>query len=57
MFWRRNDTVTEHYQRVKEALKSLSKESTRRKKNACSKFLAAVKPETWFPGGGNCTFP
>ena len=57
MFWRRNDTITEHYGRVKEALKRLSKESIRKKKNACSKFLGSAKPETWFPNGGNCTFP
>ena len=56
MFWRRNDTITEHYGRVKEALKSLSKESVRKKKNVCSKFLGAANPETWFPGGDKCTF-
>lgn len=57
MFWRRNDTIKEHYHRVKKALKSLSKESIQNKKNACSKFLTAAKPETWFPGGDKCIFP
>ena len=57
MFWRRNDTITEHYGRVKKALESLSKDSIRKKKKACSKFLTAAKPETWFPGGDKCAYP
>ena len=57
MIWKRNDTITEHYERVKEILRALSKESIKKKKNVCSKFLIASQPQTWFPGADKCIFP